>query len=56
MEDGLEAESESADFERVVFLDALLKHFDSAPVDFRESRVIVSVKRWTLQHQQGNTR
>ena len=48
MEDGLEAQSESADFERVVFLDAVLQHADSLPVVWLERRVIVSVECGTL--------
>ena len=49
MEDGLEAQSESADFERVVFLDAVLKKANSQPVLRLKRGVIVSVQRSTLR-------
>ena len=48
VEDGLESESEPADLERVILLDAVLQHFDAAPVLVRERRVVVSEQRRTL--------
>ena len=43
MEDGLEAQSESANFERIVFLYAVIDRFNSHPVFIAKRFVIVGV-------------
>ena len=48
MEDGLESESEPADLERVILLDAVLQHADSSPVLVRERCVVVGIQGRTL--------
>ena len=53
MENGLEAQSEAANFERVLDLDTLVEFSDSSPVLLSEESVIVDTYAWHLMKQRN---
>ena len=54
MKDGFEPESEAADLEGVILLDALGEHANALPVVLTKEGVVVRIQRWTLTENSQN--